>query len=84
MPYYKPWETVCSTSKQPGVWRTALWGSWQRAAGHQSRWKKNLKDEELAQERVQENTQCEGGYGQTINYVDEKGSTEHILEGASV
>ena len=45
---------------------------------------KNLKDEELAQERVQESTQCEGGYGQTINYVDEKGSTEHILEGASV
>lgn len=46
--------------------------------------KKHLKDEELAQERVQENTQCGGGNGQTINYVDEKGLKEHILEGASV
>lgn len=34
---------------------------------------KNLKDEELVQERTQESTQDEGGYGQTINYVDGKG-----------
>lgn len=30
--------------------------------------KNHLKDEEGAQERAQESTQCERGYGQTINY----------------
>lgn len=38
--------------------------------------KKHLKDEDLAQERAQENIQCGGGNGQTINNVDEQGLKE--------